>query len=270
MIHQVATIIVTILMLTLVGCKSSDIGESMSAEDRFERGKQRFANKDYLEAIEDFSAVTLQYPGSAVADDAQYQLGECRFQREEYLLAAYEYEALKRSMPASPLVPMAQYKIGLCYYTLSPKPPLDQKYARRAIDEFQAFIEYYPTHELVPDAEAKIRELNNRLAEKDYRTGVLYMKMEYYKAALFYFDNVLEKYHDSDFAESAHYGKIEALYYRKKYQEARDEVDKFLARHPNSKLKSSVESMRESIEKNLKAQSVGFGTLDSTRLVRQQ
>src|SRR5207249_2589596 len=128
----------------------------------------------------------LQYPGSGVADDAQYYLAESHFKREEYLLAAEEYQALNRNMPSSPFVPLAQYKTALCYYYLAPKSSLDQKYTAKAIDEFQSFIEYYPTHEMVPDAESKINELNTRLAKRLYDTAMLYMTMEYYKSATIY------------------------------------------------------------------------------------
>lgn len=239
----------------LTGCHSSSVVQNLSAEELFQQGKQKYDDEDYLEAIDDFTAVTLQYPGSSVADNAQYHLAESRFQRGEYLLAAYEYETLKRNMPSSPLVSQAQYKIALCYYRLSPKSLLDQNYTKKALDEFQNFLEYFPTHELAHDAEAKIIELNARLAKKDYETAVLYMKMEYYKAATFYFGNVLEKYHDSEYAEHAHVGKVESLVARKKYDDAKVEVEKFLSRYPNSELKSKIQSLESDIDQHLKEQS---------------
>jgi outer membrane protein assembly factor BamD len=71
-------------------------------------------------------------------------------------------------------VPEAQYKLALSYYELSPRAPLDQQYTRKAIDEFQSFVEYYPNNPLVKDAAEKIRELNTRLAKKQYETAKLY------------------------------------------------------------------------------------------------
>lgn len=235
-------LIIFILPLSiLISCKSSDVENILSAEERFEIGMIEFNDENYLEAINEFSVVTLQYPGSSVSDDAQYYLGECRFKKEEYLLAAYEYEALKRNMPASPLVPKAQYKIALAYYKLAPKSALDQTYTLKAIDEYQAFIEYFPADTLVLDAEVKITELRNRLAEKEYQTAVIYMKMEYYKAATYYFNNVLENFHDSKFSEQAYFGKIESLVKRKKISEATAEADKFLKKFPETSLRAEVE-----------------------------
>lgn len=95
-----SSLVIIILFLSLlISCKSSDVEKTLTAEERFEMGMKEFQDENYIDAINEFSVVTLQYPGSSVSDDAQYYLGECRFFREEYLLAAYEYEALNEICP---------------------------------------------------------------------------------------------------------------------------------------------------------------------------
>jgi len=249
--HAVALL----LMSLLSACSSSNVQLNLSADERFALGMKKFENGDYLEAISDFETVRLQFPGSGVADKAQFYLGESRFKQEEYLLAAEEYQALKRNMPSSPLVPDAQYKTALSYYSLAPKSPLDQAYTLRAIDEFQTFVEYYGKSELVADAEAKIKELNTRLAKKLFDSAQLYMKMEYYKSAVIYFSSVVEKYHDTQFAEPALLGKAKALVARKKYDEAKVEVDKFLERYPNSLQRLDAETLKREIQDHVKSRS---------------
>jgi tetratricopeptide (TPR) repeat protein len=93
---------------------------------------------------------------------------------------------------------------------MSPSYNLDQAYSKQAIDEFQSFIEYHPTDSLVTDAEKKIGELNMKLAQKIFENGVTYMHMEYFKSAVASFDLVLEKYHDTPYAEQAQLRKAEA------------------------------------------------------------
>ena len=229
--------------------------QNLSAEERFEAGKKKFDSGDYLEAITEFETIKLQFPGSAVADDAAYLDAECRFRRGEYLLAAEEYQALRRNMPSSPFVPLAQYKTALCYYELAPKTALDQKYTERAIDEFQSFIDYYPKDTNVAAAETRITELNGRLAERLYKTAQLYMNMEYYKSATIYFNSVIEKYHDTPFAEPALLGKVRSLVLRKRYDEAREEIGKFLTKYPQSPLRKDAESLRNEIDEHLRGTS---------------
>lgn len=253
--RSIGVIVLAIAALQFTGCGSSAPIQNLSAEQRFDHGKKNFDEGNYIEAIGDFEIIRLQFPGSAVADKAQYYLGESHFKGEEYLLAAEEYQALKRNMPASPLVPAAQYKIGLCYYELSPKSPLDQTYTLRAIDEFQTFIEYNPKDTLVHDAELRIKELNTRLAKKLYESASLYMKMGYYKAATNYYDYVTEKYHDTPYAEPALLGKVKALVARGRYDEAKPEVEKFLARYPSSDQKGEAEALQHEIDDHVKSKS---------------
>lgn len=267
--YQLLLLIVGILLtFILVACGSSDVTQSLSADERFELGKKKFDDEDYLEAINEFEIVKLQFPGSAVADDAQYYLAECRFRREEYLLAAEEYKALRRNTPASPLVPQAMYKTAFCYYELSPPSMLDQQYALMAIDEFQAFIEYNPTHELVPDAEAKIKELNTRLAKKLFDTAELYMTMEYYRSATIYYTTVVEKYHDTPYAEPALIGKVKSLIARRKYDEAKRDVNRFFEKYPMSVHRRQVEILRDEIDEHLRGKSAATGPIDTILGVR--
>jgi outer membrane protein assembly factor BamD len=227
----------------------------MTAEERFNHAKMLFDKGSYLDAVNEFTVITLQYQGSTSAADAQYYLGECRFEREEYMLAAFEYTVVKRNYPASPRVPDALYKLALAYYKLSPKSSLDQQYTKRALDEFQSFVEYYPSHAMAVDADARIKELNTRMAKKQYETARLYAIMEYYRAALFYYDDVIEKYHDTEYAPLAYIDKVDLLVSRDRYKDASVEVNRFLERYPNSVFRSRMEKFKTEIDGVLKPRS---------------
>lgn len=237
--------------LVLAGCGGGEVTRVMSVEDRFAHAKELFDKGSDLDAVNEFTVITLQYQGSAFAADAQFYLGECRFAREEFLLAAFEYSVVKRNYPASPRVADAQYKLGVCYYSLSPRSSLDQQYTRRALDELQSFVEYYPSHEKAVDAEGKIKDLTVRLAKKQYDTAKLYRTMEYYRAALYYYDDVIEKYHDTEYAPLSSIDKVELLMSRKRYTDAAAEAKRFLERYPNSVLRGRMESLKKDIDEEL-------------------
>jgi outer membrane protein assembly factor BamD len=241
----------TLLVLLAAGCSSSQETASMSVEKRFELGMKKFNDGDYAEAYDDFRVVTLQYQGSAFADEAQYQMGECRYKQGQYILAAYEYDVLIRTMPTSKFASKARYQRAMCYYQLSPPSHLDQQYTKQAIDEFQSFIEYNPTDTLVSGAEAKIAEMNNKLAKKEFESGMIYMRMEYYRAAAVYFETVLEKYYDTPYAEQAQLKKAEALFLRNRFREAQVEIEKFFSKYPKSSYEKEAEDLRSQIQSKL-------------------
>ena len=171
--------------------------------------------------------------------------------REEYILAAYQFSKLIKSMPSSEFLPDAQFMLSDCYYELSPDYTLDQQYTKKAIEEFQVFIDFYPLNARAADAESKIKELNDKLARKEYEDARLYDKMDYYLAAFKYYDSVMEVYHDTQYAPLALYNKINLLVDRKKNSEALAESQKFLQKYPNDKNFNDVQKIEKSLESKL-------------------
>jgi len=239
--------IFSLLSLIIAGCGSRDVTVALSASEHFERGMELYEDEDYSRAVNEFRIVVRQFSGSEYADDAQFYMGMSYFNRGEYILAANEFERLVNTMSGSPFVADAQYKLAMSYYNLSPRYDLDQEYTYKAIDEFQAFVDFFPTNELVPDAEGRIHELNEKLARKQYENAKLYMRMRYYRAATRYYGIVIEQYHDTEYAESAHVGMVEALMAREMYDEANETIQQFHRRFPNSDKRSRMETLQQRI-----------------------
>lgn len=240
--------ILSFLSLFMWGCSASLNTANMTPEERLNYAKQMYDDQDYETAANEFSGIVLQYPGASVVDTAQYYLGETRYNRKEYILAAYEFSKLIRNMPASKLVPQSQFKLAECYYKLAPDYSLDQKYTKSAIKEYQSYIDFFPTSDNVPDAEVKIKELNERLALKEYHTAYIYLKLEYYKGALRYYDNVIETYHDTKYAPLAMYDKIKLLINRGKNSDALEEINKFLQRYPSDDKAKDIQDLKSNLE----------------------
>ncbi len=236
-----------LIAILIMACAGTRPQPDWSAEQYFHYAKKLFDDEDYYEAADQFTVVTLRYPGSTIADSAQYYLAESHFKMKEYLIAAAEFEKLINNMPHSKLVPLAQYKLALSYYKLSPRPELDQEYTLKAIRQFQYFIEENPTHPLKDDALKKIAELRDKLAEKEFKNADIYRKMHEFRAAIIYYDQVLQKYYDTSWADDAQLGKIETYLQMDDYASAAKEVEKFKAQFPNSELMKKVEKLAKKI-----------------------
>ena len=234
-------------------CSSTLDTTNFSAEEKLTYAIRLYEDEDYEIAVNEFQAIVLQYPGNPVVDDAQYYLGMTRFQRDEYLLGAYEFSKLVKNMTASEFVPQGQFMLAECYYQLSPHYSLEQKYSEKAIEEFQAFIDFFPSNEKVAEAERKINELNEKLAFKNFEDARIYEKMEYYTAALLYYNNILEIYHDTPYAPMAMFNKIKLLIDRERNTEAIAEIAKFIQRYPNDPRFQEVQELKASLENKLSA-----------------
>ena len=239
------------LMLVIYGCSSGIDTTNFTPSQKLAYAEKLYNEEDYQEALSEFQALVLQYPGSAIIDEAQYYLGMTRYQRGEYILAAYEFSKLIKNMPASKYMSEAQFMLAQSYYKLSPNYQLDQKFTKKAIQEFQAFIDFFPSDKKVKEAEEKISELNDKLAEKDYLIAYIYEKLDYNKAALIYYDLLLDTYHDSKYAPLAMYDKIKLLIQRDENSKALEEIAKFIELYPNNDKVNDVKELKNSLESKL-------------------
>ncbi|MEW6652647.1 MAG: outer membrane protein assembly factor BamD [Bacteroidota bacterium] len=240
----------SLLALLLVNCGSAVDTSKYNVEEYYNYLMSLYNEEDYESAVPEFQNFLLQYSGSAYNDDAQYYLAMTYFKREQYLLSAYEFSKLIRNIPASPFVSESQYMLAECYYQLAPPYQLEQSYTKKAIEEFQAFIDFFPADKKAETASAKIKELNERLAEKEYQAAVIYEKMEYERAAIKYYSNVAEYYHDTQFAPQALYRKIQLEIKKGMNSEALSDAVVFLSRYPYDVNAKEIQEIETRLSQN--------------------
>lgn len=235
--------------LTIAACSGTDRTniDTDDPDKAFAIAMKSYEEKDYLQAIDDFSFIKVKFSGTNISDKSQYYLGMSYLNREEFILAAYEFEYLLKNYGTSSFAVDGRFQLAMCYFGLSPDYSLDQTYTYQAINELKNFLELYPTDKNAPVAEAKIKELRSKLAFKDLKAAQLYYKMDDYKASIVYFEHVVSEYFDTEYADDALYGKINTLITRNKYDDAKKEIERFESRFPNSDLLQKVLRMKKSI-----------------------
>jgi len=238
--------------MTVIGCSKARKGEILSASESLHHAMTLYNKEKYLEAQDEFSTITLNFPGSVVVDSAEFYLAESHFAMKEYILAAASYERVITQYPRSALVPMSQFRIGESNYLMSPVYALDQEFTHKAITELQKFIEDYPDHEKVPNAERYLFLCREKLAKKSYTAGELYLKMAAYPSAVMYFDDVLNNYYDTKYAPLALYYKGVALQKNMQTEEARQAFTLFLAKYPDHRFYSRAGERLRALQ-NVKA-----------------
>lgn len=193
-----------IVFFNLSSCASSKPEYKMDLQVNFDRGVELFEKEKYYKAIDFFTFVVFNSPGSEIADDAQLYLGNCHFGLKEYIVAVDEYKRLINRWPASELVETARYKSAQALYELSPHYTLYQENTEAAIIEYQSFIEDYPGSEFRDEAENTVKELKVKLAQKVYDSGMLYMVFREWDAAIITFEKMEENYFDSEIIDLAY------------------------------------------------------------------
>jgi len=223
-IHLMHTAAVTLMCtaMLITGCAGNKALRDIDYNAEFEKGKVALAKKKYSKAQIKFNTVAIGASHTELGDDALFYLGESHYLAKEYLLAIAEYDRLIRKMPFSEYLERSRYRICQSYVILSPKYFRDQTYSEKALDKLQEFIDDYPNSEHGEKAQVDIKELRNKLSEKSYESGVLYMKMDEYKAALLAFGQVTELYYDTNYIDQTHLKIIECYFRRGELKKSRE------------------------------------------------
>lgn len=177
----------------------------------FERGQKKMEQRWTLwkrrplkRAVEVYSMVIENQPFTANAAKAQYQVGLCRYTTENYLEAAFDYRRVIEDYPGSDWVDEASFGLAMCYYDMALPPDYDQTPSQLAIDAVDNFAIRYPDDERVAGLREKQGEMKERIAQQQLLTAKFYEKRRRFGAAKIYYEVVVEKYPDSQAAQTAH------------------------------------------------------------------
>ncbi len=243
---RIISILTIILFSTIIGlssCSSTKTEIPTTAEGVYNEGLMLFKKEKWTEAQKMFDIVKLQYPATIYADDAQFYLAEINFKRKEYILAAFNYNMVRRIYNKSVYTKDALYKTALSYYQMSPSYDRDQENTLLAIQTFSEFMAIYPTDTLAKEAENKIIELREKLANKEFQSGEIYRKMENYKSAMIYYNAVIDNYSDTKVCEEAFISKMELLKETHKLDDLKVTKELFERTYPNTRFAKKYQAI---------------------------
>ena len=117
------------------------------------------------------------YPDSEYLADAKLSIADSYFKEgggANLAQAIAGYKDYIVFFPFTPKAADAQMSVGMAHFKQMEKPDRDRSHAKAAEDEFKTFLQKYPNSPLVPQAEQRLREVQEMLAEGDFRIGHYY------------------------------------------------------------------------------------------------
>jgi outer membrane protein assembly factor BamD len=152
----------------------------------------------------DVGRLTLQtlintYPDSEYLSKAKLEIADSYYRQggvSGLTQAEAEYKDFITFFPTAPEAPMAEYRAGMSHFRLMGKEDRDTQEAEQAEAEFKVFLQKYPGNALIPVVKARLREVQEILAEGDYDVAKFYFLRGANKAAESRFEEILNKYPD--------------------------------------------------------------------------
>ncbi len=154
-------------------------------------------------AQEMFQSVIKNAPFTKFAPLSQFNLGMAFEKQGKYPEAVAEYQTVIDRYPESDLADDALYQIAYVFFRQARAGSNDQTLAQKARDGFQDFLLRYPDSEKAAQAEENLKLLEGRKTQSSIEVARFYDKARQYKAAVIYYNVVLQQQPGSPEAEEA-------------------------------------------------------------------
>src|SRR5207244_8834671 len=163
----------------------------------FDRAMQAMHNNKF-----DTARITLQtlintYPDSEYIARAKLAVGDSWYAEggtAAWQQAEVEYRDFQTFFPNMPEAAEAQLKVAGIHYKQMEKPDRDYTHAKKAEDAYRELIQQYPDSKLLTEAKHRLREVQEVLAEREFRIGRFYYMRESYPAAIARLKSMIDTY----------------------------------------------------------------------------
>jgi outer membrane protein assembly factor BamD len=193
-----------LLVITLAGCHNkkvnnplADVGSKQPDKVLFDRAMDQMKHNHMDQARIILQTLINAYPDSEYIARAKLAVGDSWYAEggsAAMAQAENEYKDFETFFPNMPEAAEAQLKIANIHYRQMEKPDRDFTHAMRAEEEYRNLINQYPDSKLVPEAKDRLREVQEVLAEREFRIGRFYFMRESWAASIARLQSVVDDY----------------------------------------------------------------------------
>ncbi len=192
---------------------------------KFDYAKRAYENKKYVQAATLLKDCITVFKGNEKAEESLYLLAMSHYENKDYIESGAYFKTYYSRYPKGKYAELARYYCGYGYYLDSPEPQLDQSGTIQAIEELQAFLDYFPRSDKVSVAQNAIFELQDKLTLKQLQNAQLYYNLgtymgNNYESAVIVARNAVKDYPYSKYKED-----LELLILKARFQEADLSID---------------------------------------------
>ncbi|MCQ2122794.1 MAG: outer membrane protein assembly factor BamD [Fibrobacter sp.] len=157
------------------------------AEDLYKKGK-------YGRTVEKLEEILATCAGTGYLEQTQFLLAESYFNQEDWIEARGEYGSFIINFPGSPFVETAEFRKAISSFNMEYRVARDEANTTIAMKDFERYLSNHPDSPLRDSIDYYRGLLVERMAEKEFQTARLYLRMDKPQAAVIYFKEFLETY----------------------------------------------------------------------------
>lgn len=180
-------------LLLLGGCNSlpafldfrtgAEIDVEAPAQTLAAQGMDDYNVGKYFTALEYFEEILDRYPFSPEATLAELKAADCNYFMERYIEAFTLYKQFEERHPTNEAIPYVMFQKAMTHYQRMDRVDRDPTGATEAIKLFDQLLRAYPNSPYTAEAQARIVEASEFLADHEYAVVQFYVRTEKYSQA---------------------------------------------------------------------------------------
>ena len=180
--------------------KTADTDPNSSAQpDKilYDRALEDIKHGRFTEGRLSLQTLINTYPDSEYLAKAKLAVADSYYKENgtsNLTQAVAEYKDFITFFPFLEEAAYAQMQVGMAHYKMMEKADRDSSQAQMAEDEFQAMLLKYPQSPLAPQAEQRLREVQEVLADGEYKIAHFYYTKQDYRASAARILEVVNRY----------------------------------------------------------------------------
>lgn len=194
------TLILTCLIwmgIAMTSCNPhSKVIKHGTPDQKFEVAKQYYLKQSYGRALPIFQDLLGQFRESDKSEEVYYYIAYCYYGLNDFHSAGSHFRNFTESFFNSRRLEECYFMYCLCQYKASDPYYLDQYLTRKAIENFQVFLNIFPETKYREQSNLYMDELRQKLMKKSYENAYQYFHIMDYRAAVVAFNNCLKDYPD--------------------------------------------------------------------------
>jgi outer membrane protein assembly factor BamD len=204
MLRRLVIVFVLAMPFVVAGCHHSKVKNPIANVDSkqpdkvlYDRAMVSMKKARYTEARTLLETMINTYPDSEYVARAKLSLGDAWYAEggtAAWQQAEVQYKDFETFFPNMPEAAEAQLKVAYIHYRQMEKPDRDYTQAMRASDEYRTLIQQYPDSKLIPDAKQKLREVQEVLADRQWRIAHFYYLRNNMAAAQARLNSLIDSY----------------------------------------------------------------------------
>ncbi len=218
----------TLLIACVLMCSCGEYQRVQKSDDygyKFDFAKRAYEQGKYVQAATILQDCITVFKGTDRAEESLYLLAMSYYENQDYASSGAYFRTYYSRYPRGRYTEASRFYCGYVYYLDSPEPQLDQSMTYKAIEELQAFLDYFPRSEKVSLAQNAIFEMQDKLTLKQLQNAQLYYNLgnymgNNYESAVIVARNAIKDYPYSKYKE-----ELEMLILKARYQEAANSIE---------------------------------------------